>query len=86
MFGEEVYGIIPKWHGKFDVTPVSRKENIFDGMVTREEVMHHIKNGNKQIDVLLLVYIYTTFIQTCTFFLEYNFFNFVELRNSRILI
>lgn len=50
MFSEDVYGIIPRWHGKSDVTPVSRKENILNGMNTREEVMLHIKNGNKQMN------------------------------------
>lgn len=50
MFSKDIYGIIPRWHGKSDVTPVSRKENILDGMDTREEVMLHIKKGNKQMN------------------------------------
>jgi len=81
MFGEEVYGIISTWHGKIEITPVSRKENVFDGLATREEVMLHIKNGDKQINVLLLVYIPHS-SKPVPVFLGYNFYGNHTITNE----
>ena len=73
LFGEEVYGVIPSWHGKVKMTTVSRKENALDGLATREEVMLHIKNGDKQLNVLLLIYLPHS-SKKVPVFLGYNFY------------
>lgn len=73
LFSKEIYGIIPDWHGKIEITPVSRKENVLDGLATREEVMLHIKNEINQINVLLLIYIPHS-SKPVPAFLGYNFY------------
>lgn len=81
MFSNEIYGIIPGWHGKIEVTPVSRKENVFDGLATREEVMLHLKKGNKHLDVLVLIYIPRSAVPVPVF-LGYNFYGNQTVTNE----
>ncbi len=81
MFSEEIYGIILEWHGKIEVTTVSQKEKIFDGLATREEVMLHIKNGNNQLNVLLLIYIPHS-PKPVPVFLGYNFYGNHTITNE----
>ncbi len=73
LFCKEIYGFIPRWHGRIEVTPVSQKKNVFDGLATREEVILHIKNGKNQINVLLLIYIPRS-SKPVPVFLGYNFY------------
>jgi hypothetical protein len=73
LFSEEVYGTIPEWHGKIEITPVMSKENVFDGLATREELILEIKNGEKQLNVLLLLYLPHS-VKPVPLFLGYNFY------------
>ena len=73
LFSEEVYGVIPSWKGEIKMTTVSRKETALDGLATREEVMLHIKNGDKQLNVLLLIYLPHS-SKKVPVFLGYNFY------------
>jgi hypothetical protein len=73
MFGEEVYGIIPKWRGKPEVIRVSKKENVFEGLATREEVILRLTSGDKQLDMLLLIYLPHS-SKPVPVFLGYNFY------------
>jgi len=82
LFSTEVYGIIPRWHGKIEITPVSRKENALDGLATREEVALIIKNGDKQINALLIIYLPHS-SQRVPVFLGYNFYGNQTITNEQ---
>lgn len=73
LFGEEVYGIIPEWHGKMEVTLISQKENVFEGLARREELMLKIINGGKELNLLLLIYLPHS-SKPVPLFLGYNFY------------
>ena len=81
MFSTEVYGIIPQWHGKIYETPVSHKENVFEGLATREEVTLIIKNGERQLSVLLLIYLPHS-RKKVPVFLGYNFYGNQTITNE----
>jgi len=81
LFSEEVYGIIPKWHGKLEVISVSPKKNIFDGLATREEVLLKIINGEKELKVLILIYLPNS-SKPSPVFLGYNFYGNHTLSNE----
>jgi hypothetical protein len=73
LFSTEVYGTIPEWHGKIEKTTVSHKENVFDGLAYREEVTLIIKNGDKHLKALLLIYLPHS-SKKVPVFLGYNFY------------
>ena len=82
LFSTEVYGIIPRWRGKIESTPVSRTENALDGLATREEVALIIKNGDKQINALLIIYLPHS-SQRVPVFLGYNFYGNQTITNEQ---
>ena len=81
MFSTEVYGIIPQWHGKIINTVISRKENVFEGLATREEVKLTIKNGDKHLKALLLIYLPHS-SKKVPVFLGYNFYGNQTITNE----
>ncbi len=81
LFSEEVYGIIPKWHGKLEVISVSPKKNFFDGLATREEVLLKIINGEKELKVLILIYLPNS-SKPAPVFLGYNFYGNHTISNE----
>lgn len=82
LFSTEIYGAIPQWHGKIEKSLVSQKENVFDGLASREEVVLRIKNGEKQLNVLLLIYLpHST--KKVPVFLGYNFYGNQTITNEQ---
>ena len=57
MFENEVYGISPEWHGKVKVTEVSKKDNALGGIAIRKEVKLTLTNGDKSLEMNLLIYL-----------------------------
>lgn len=57
MFENEVFGVSPKWQGKVKVTEISKKDNALDGNAIRKEVKLTLINGDKSLDMNLLIYL-----------------------------
>lgn len=86
LFENEVYGISPEWHGKLEIFKTSRNENAFEGLATRKEVMVKIKNGDKELNISLLIYLPHS-AKPVPVFIGYNFYgNHTISQESDIMI
>ena len=57
LFENEVFGVSPKWQGKVKVTEISKKDDALDGTAIRKEVKLTLINGDKSLDMNLLIYL-----------------------------
>jgi hypothetical protein len=72
LFENEVYGVSPEWHGKVKVSETSSKEKALDGKAIRKEVKLTLINGDKSLEMNLLIYLpYST--KPVPVFVGYNF-------------
>jgi hypothetical protein len=72
IFKNEIYGTSPDWHGKIQATEISRNENALDGLAVRKEIKLAIINGNKEVDMLMLLYLPHS-VKPVPLFMGYNF-------------
>ncbi len=72
LFEQEVYGSNPEWHGTVTATEISRNENALGGIATRKEMLIKLKNGARELNMFLLVYLPHS-NKTAPVFLGYNF-------------
>ncbi|MBK8884323.1 MAG: acetylxylan esterase [Bacteroidales bacterium] len=71
-FENEVYGIAPQWKGKIIPTEISSDLQAMNGKAIRKEINLKLKNGNKELNVTLLVYLPNS-AGPVPVFLGYNF-------------
>ena len=72
IFENEVYGISPVWKGKLIPTEVSNSTNAMNGIALRKEVKLKLINGNKELEMTVLLYLpHST--KPVPLFLGYNF-------------
>jgi hypothetical protein len=57
LFENNVYGISPEWGGNIEVSEVSRDNNAIDGLATRQEISLVLKNGDREMEMILLLYL-----------------------------
>jgi hypothetical protein len=72
LFLKEVYGINPEWKGKLTATEVSVNNNALNGKAVRKEIKISLKNDNKELDFIMLLYLPHS-SQPVPVFLGYNF-------------
>jgi hypothetical protein len=72
IFQDEVYGISPEWKGNLSATEISVKKDALDGMAVRREIKITLKNGNKELDFIMLMYLPNS-SRPVPIFLGYNF-------------
>ncbi len=73
LFEREVYGIAPNWKGKIKTSVLSEEKEVFKGMAIRKEIMLTLSNGNKVLQIPLLIYLPKT-LGKAPVFLGYNFY------------
>jgi hypothetical protein len=57
MFENEIYGISPKWQGKFNAVETSSKDNALGGIAVCKEIKLTLINGDKSLDLNLLMFL-----------------------------
>src|SRR5665648_148092 len=57
IFENEVYGISPEWKGKLFSSEISVNQNALNGISMRKEIKLTLKNGKKQLDMIILLYL-----------------------------
>ena len=72
IFENEVYGISPDWKGKMTASEISVNQNALDGTAIRKEIKLTLKNGNKELDMIILLYLPRS-SKPVPVFLGYNF-------------
>ena len=72
LFKNDVYGISPDWHGKLKVSEISRNENALNGLAVRKEIKLALINGNKELDIVMLLYLPHS-AKPVPVFIGYNF-------------
>ncbi len=72
MFENEVYGNSPEWKGKLTSSDISVNQNALDGSAIRREIKLTLKNGNKELEMILLLYLPRS-SKPVPVFLGYNF-------------
>lgn len=72
IFEHEVYGISPEWKGKVTATELSVRDNALNNEAIRKEIKLTLSNGNKKLDMIILLYLpHST--NPVPVFLGYNF-------------
>ena len=72
IFENEVYGISPEWKGKLIASEISTNQNALDGKAIRREIKLTLRNGDKEADMVLLLYLPRS-SKPVPLFLGYNF-------------
>jgi hypothetical protein len=72
IFKNQIYGTCPDWHGKIQATEISKKENALNGLAVRKEIKLTLINGNKEVDMLMLLYLPNS-ATPVPLFMGYNF-------------
>lgn len=72
MFKNEVYGISPVWKGDIIPTELSSNLNALNGAAVRKEIKLTLKNGSKEISMVMLLYLPKS-SKPVPVFLGYNF-------------
>lgn len=72
MFENEVYGISPVWKGDIIPTELSSTLNALNGAAIRKEIKITIKNGSKELSMVMLLYLPES-SKPVPVFLGYNF-------------
>ncbi|MBG0860778.1 MAG: acetylxylan esterase [Bacteroidales bacterium] len=72
IFESEVYGISPAWKGKIIPALLSSEANALDGTAVRREIRLTLKNGSKELPLVMLLYLPKT-SERSPVFLGYNF-------------
>ncbi len=72
IFENEVYGISPEWKGKLISSEISVKQNAIEGTAVRKEIKLTLENGDKSLDMLILIYLPHS-SKPVPVFLGYNF-------------
>jgi len=72
MFENEVYGISPVWKGDIIPTELSSNLNALNGVAMRKEIKLTIKNGSKELFMVMLLYLPKS-SKPVPVFLGYNF-------------
>ena len=72
IFQNEVYGISPVWKGKITASELSSDNHALNDRAIRQEVKVNLKNGSKELNFTLLIYLpHST--KPVPVFLGYNF-------------
>jgi hypothetical protein len=71
-FENEVYGRSPEWHGRMTVSEISGVQNALSGIADRKEIKLTLRNGNKELDLIILLYLPHS-KKPVPLFLGYNF-------------
>jgi hypothetical protein len=56
-FQNEVYGVSPQWNGQIIPTELSSVTNALDGGAVRREIKLTLRNGNRDLDMVMLLYL-----------------------------
>jgi len=72
IFENEVYGISPLWKGKIIPTVISSVSDALSGTAIRKEIRLTLKNGTKELPVVMLLYLPKS-SKRSPVFLGYNF-------------
>ena len=72
LFENEVYGKSPVWNGKVEVSKISQKENDIAGLATRKEIKLRLMNGNRSLDMNILLFLPNS-VKPAPIFIGYNF-------------
>jgi hypothetical protein len=72
IFENEVYGISPEWKGIISATEISVSQNALNSSAIRKEIKLTLKNGKKELDMIMLLYLPLT-SKPVPVFLGYNF-------------
>lgn len=72
LFEDEVYGISPEWKGKVIASELSFDQNALDGAARSKEIKLTLKNRNKEMDIIILLYLPQS-TKPAPVFLGYNF-------------
>jgi hypothetical protein len=72
LFQNEVYGISPQWKGKIIATEVNTNQNALDGKAVRKDIKLTLMNGDKSLDLMILLYLPKS-NKPVPVFLGYNF-------------
>jgi hypothetical protein len=72
IFENEVYGISPEWEGRATATEVNVNQNALEGTAIRKDVKLNLRNGNKELDIMILIYLPRK-AKPVPVFLGYNF-------------
>jgi hypothetical protein len=72
IFENEVYGISPVWEGKIIPNELSSKTDALDGTATRKEIVLTLRNGSKELSLVMLLYLPKS-SKPVPLFLGYNF-------------
>jgi hypothetical protein len=72
MFENEVYGISPVWKGDIISTELSVSQNALNGSAIRKEIKLTLKNGSKELSMVMLLYLPKS-LKPVPVFLGYNF-------------
>ncbi len=72
IFENEVYGISPDWKGEIIPTELSSNLNALNGAAIRKEIKLTLKNGSKELSMVMLLYLPKS-SKPIPVFLGYNF-------------
>jgi hypothetical protein len=72
LFENEVYGKSPVWNGKVEVSTISQKEDDMGGLATRKEIKLRLMNGNRSLDINILLFLPNA-VKPAPIFIGYNF-------------
>jgi len=72
IFETEVYGIAPDWKGEIIAEEISSDENALKGKAVRREIKLILKNGAKELPMVMLIYLPKSTVSVPVF-LGYNF-------------
>jgi len=72
IFENEVYGINPEWKGNMTSSELSVNQNAVNGKAIRKEIKLTLQNGNKKLEIIVLLYLPHS-QKPVPVFLGYNF-------------
>lgn len=72
IFETEVYGVAPEWDGEIITSELSSDMNALDGKAIRKEIKITLKRGNKELAMIMLLYLPKS-SSPVPLFLGYNF-------------
>jgi len=57
IFENEVYGVAPEWNGELIASELSSDINVLNGTAIRKEIKITLKRGNKELAMIMLLYL-----------------------------
>jgi hypothetical protein len=72
IFKNEMYGNSPEWKGKIESTEISSDISALNGSAIRKEIKLTLKNGNRELDMVILMYLPHS-AKPVPLFVGYNF-------------